>query len=54
MAAKHGKLEKQIMQVFINKCLQTIFNVYWPDKTTNEELMQKANENPLYHKEKEI
>lgn len=35
------------MQLLINKCLRRIFNVCWPERITNEELMRRANENPI-------
>lgn len=37
----------QKLQVFINKCLQIIFRIFWPNTITNTELWKLANEEPV-------
>ena len=34
------------VQVFINRCLRSIFRNYWPNRITNEELLRRAEIEP--------
>lgn len=36
------------IQTFINKCLRQIFNIHWPDRISNEALLQRANSLPVH------
>ena len=35
------------IQTFLNTCLRRIFNIRWPEKVTNEELWQRAGQEPV-------
>ena len=35
------------LQVFINRCLRSIFRIYWPNHITNEELRRRAEIEPV-------
>ena len=35
------------LQVFINRCLRTILKLQWSDKTTNENLWERARQRPV-------
>ena len=35
------------LQIFINKCLQKIINVHWPDRKYNNEPWKKTGEEPM-------
>ena len=35
------------LQVFVNKCLKRILNVFWPNTISNEELWQKTNQKKI-------
>ncbi len=35
------------LETFQNRCLRRIFNIYWPDKIKNEDLLQKASLKPV-------
>jgi hypothetical protein len=44
--AETWKMTKSIshsLEVFQNRCLRRIFNIYWPNKISNEDLLKKAN-----------
>nr|KAG5707393.1 hypothetical protein BaRGS_005360 [Batillaria attramentaria] len=35
------------IQTFFNTCLRRIFNIRWPEKIRNEELWERAGQEPL-------
>jgi hypothetical protein len=35
------------IQVFINRCFRRIFRVFWPNVLSNEEMLSRANEEPV-------
>ena len=35
------------LQVFINKCLRHILRIRWPDRISNEELLQRSKQDPI-------
>ena len=41
------KTMQQKIQTFINTCLRHIFNIRWPEKIRNEELWEKAGQEPV-------
>ena len=44
---KMNKGDNKAVDVFLNKCLRTIFNIQWQDHISTEELLRRANMNPL-------
>ena len=38
---------QQKIQVFVNSCLRQLFKIRWPDKISNEELWNKAKQEPI-------
>ena len=44
---KVSKAVTSRLQVFINRCLRIIFRIYWPNRITNEELLQRARIEPV-------
>nr|KAG5710000.1 hypothetical protein BaRGS_030076 [Batillaria attramentaria] len=38
---------QQKIQTFFNTCLRRIFNIRWPEKTRNEELWERAGQEPV-------
>ena len=36
------------IQTFINNCLRRIYNIRWPEKIRNEDLWQRAGQDPVY------
>ncbi|KAK7098925.1 hypothetical protein V1264_003140 [Littorina saxatilis] len=41
------KVTQQMIQTFINTCLRRIFKIRWTDKICNEELWQRAGQEPV-------
>ena len=41
------KMTQRKIQVFINTCLRRIFRIRWPEKVSNEELWQRAGQDPI-------
>nr|KAG5696758.1 hypothetical protein BaRGS_013567 [Batillaria attramentaria] len=41
------KTVQQKIQTFLNTCLRRIFNIRWPEKIRNEELRERAGQEPL-------
>nr|KAG5711528.1 hypothetical protein BaRGS_025955 [Batillaria attramentaria] len=41
------KTMQQKIQTFLNTCLRRIFNIRWPEKIRNEELWERAGQEPL-------
>ena len=41
------KATMEKIQTFINMCLRRIFNIRWPEKISNEELWQRAGQEPV-------
>nr|KAG5687744.1 hypothetical protein BaRGS_028406 [Batillaria attramentaria] len=37
---------QQKIQTFLNTCLRRIFNIRWPEKIRNEELWERAGQEP--------
>nr|KAG5686089.1 hypothetical protein BaRGS_021341 [Batillaria attramentaria] len=37
---------QQKIQTFLNTCLRRIFNIRWPEKIRNEELLERAGQEP--------
>ncbi|CAH4036136.1 unnamed protein product [Pieris brassicae] len=35
------------LQVFVNRCLRRILNIYWPEKISNEQLWERCRETPI-------
>nr|KAG5699123.1 hypothetical protein BaRGS_014422 [Batillaria attramentaria] len=35
------------IQTFLNSCLRRIFNIRWPEKIRNEELWERAGQEPV-------
>nr|KAG5707556.1 hypothetical protein BaRGS_001104 [Batillaria attramentaria] len=35
------------IQTFLNTCLRRIFNIRWPEKIRNEELWERAGQEPV-------
>ena len=44
---KMNKGDNKAVDVFLNKCLRRIFNIQWQDHISTEELLRRANMNPL-------
>nr|KAG5701256.1 hypothetical protein BaRGS_020618 [Batillaria attramentaria] len=40
------KTMQQKIQTFLNTCLRRIFNIRWPEKIRNEELWERAGQEP--------
>nr|KAG5704962.1 hypothetical protein BaRGS_022804 [Batillaria attramentaria] len=40
------KTMQQKIQTFLNTCLRLIFNIRWPEKIRNEELWERAGQEP--------
>nr|KAG5686779.1 hypothetical protein BaRGS_009999 [Batillaria attramentaria]KAG5698216.1 hypothetical protein BaRGS_024023 [Batillaria attramentaria] len=38
---------QQKIQTFLNTCLRRIFNIRWPEKIRNEELWERAGQEPV-------
>nr|KAG5700859.1 hypothetical protein BaRGS_024245 [Batillaria attramentaria] len=38
---------KQKIQTFLNTCIRRIFNIRWPEKIRNEELWERAGQEPV-------
>nr|KAG5708606.1 hypothetical protein BaRGS_033027 [Batillaria attramentaria] len=38
---------QQKIQTFLNTCLRRIFNIRWPEKNRNEELWERAGQEPV-------
>nr|KAG5696029.1 hypothetical protein BaRGS_013935 [Batillaria attramentaria] len=38
---------QQKIQTFLNSCLRRIFNIRWPEKIRNEELWERAGQEPV-------
>nr|KAG5688380.1 hypothetical protein BaRGS_010523 [Batillaria attramentaria] len=38
---------KSKIQTFLNTCLRRIFNIRWPEKIRNEELWERAGQEPV-------
>jgi hypothetical protein len=48
--AETWKMTRSIInsiEVFQNRCLRRLFNIYWPNKISNEDLLKKASMQPL-------
>nr|KAG5692470.1 hypothetical protein BaRGS_005016 [Batillaria attramentaria] len=43
---KTTKTMQQKIQTFLNTCLRRIFNIRWPEKIRNEELWERAGQEP--------
>nr|KAG5691371.1 hypothetical protein BaRGS_033420 [Batillaria attramentaria] len=41
------KTMQQKIQTFFNTCLRRIFNIRWPEKIRNEELWERAGQEPV-------
>nr|KAG5703695.1 hypothetical protein BaRGS_022984 [Batillaria attramentaria] len=41
------KTMQQKIQIFLNTCLRRIFNIRWPEKIRNEELWERAGQEPV-------
>nr|KAG5697797.1 hypothetical protein BaRGS_016059 [Batillaria attramentaria] len=41
------KTMQQKIQTFLNTCLRRIFNIRWPEKIRNEELLERAGQEPV-------
>nr|KAG5701938.1 hypothetical protein BaRGS_034520 [Batillaria attramentaria] len=41
------KTMQQKIQTFLNTCLRRIFNIRWPEKIRNEELWERAGQEPV-------
>nr|KAG5703541.1 hypothetical protein BaRGS_020175 [Batillaria attramentaria] len=41
------KAMQQKIQIFLNTCLRRIFNIRWPEKIRNEELWERAGQEPV-------
>nr|KAG5705703.1 hypothetical protein BaRGS_026642 [Batillaria attramentaria] len=41
------KTMQQKFQTFLNTCLRRIFNIRWPEKIRNEELWERAGQEPV-------
>nr|KAG5688071.1 hypothetical protein BaRGS_007116 [Batillaria attramentaria] len=41
------KVIRQKIQTFLNTCLRRIFNIRWPEKIRNEELWERAGQEPV-------
>nr|KAG5703133.1 hypothetical protein BaRGS_019401 [Batillaria attramentaria] len=41
------KTVQQKIQTFLNTCLRRIFNIRWPEKIRNEELWERAGQEPV-------
>ncbi|KAK7104041.1 hypothetical protein V1264_018818 [Littorina saxatilis] len=41
------KVTQQKIQTFTNTCLRRIFKIWWTDKICNEELWQRAGQEPV-------
>ena len=44
---KRTKVPGQKLQVFLNKCLRQILNIWWPDRISNEERWQSTQQEPI-------
>ena len=44
---KVSKAVTSRLQVSINRCLRSIFHIYWPNRITNEELLQRSEIEPV-------
>ena len=42
-----GKNFTSGLQVFISRCLRSIFRIYWPNRISNEELLRRAEIEPV-------
>ena len=44
---KVAKITTSKLQVFVNRCLRRILNIYWPEVISNEELWRRAEETEI-------
>lgn len=44
---KVTKTISQRLQVFVNRCLRQILGIHWPEKISNELLLERCNETPI-------
>ena len=44
---KMNKVDNKMLNIFQNKCLRKILRVRWKDRTSTEELLERANDKPL-------
>nr|KAG5702296.1 hypothetical protein BaRGS_002963 [Batillaria attramentaria] len=44
--ARQGE-DQQKIQTFLNTCLRRIFKIRWPEKIRNEELWERAGQEPV-------
>nr|KAG5695858.1 hypothetical protein BaRGS_006515 [Batillaria attramentaria] len=47
MRNMEDKKTKKKIQTFFNTCLRRIFNIRWPEKIRNEELWERAGQEPV-------